>query len=151
MKNISLIIFAFFALVFSSCTKDYVGDTYDFSNSLSAYVEFSPSTPRPIATKTVKQGTSFAVTVQLRTALSEDVTVGYQVTGTTATIQGTIVILRNTTKTTANITLPTGIVVAPAVSVSAQLKLVSAVKGTDVLRIGFKNPGTEVIPLIITP
>lgn len=146
MKNINLTICAFILLSFSSCTKDYVGDTYDFSNSLPAYVEIATKTA-----KTLKQGTALSVSVQMRTALTDDVTVTYQITGTTATIQGTIVIPRNTVKATASVTLPTGIVVAPATSVSAQFKIVSAIRGTtENLRIGFNGAATEVIPLTIT-
>jgi hypothetical protein len=145
MKNIALYLFAIVTLTIAGCKKDYPGDTYNFTDSKAAYVEFSPKTA-----KTVVQGTTFTTVVQMRTALTEDVSVNYAITGTTATITGTIIIPRNTVKVTGSITLPNGIV-APGTVVQGQLKLVSALKGTDVLRIGFNGASTEVIALTIKP
>lgn len=145
MKNIALYLFAFIILTVVSCKKDYKGDTYDFSDSKAAYVEFSSKD-----SATVVQGTTFTTVVQMRTALTENVTVNYTITGTTATISGSFIILRNTVKVTGSITLPAGIV-APGTVVLAQLKLVSAFKGTEPLRIGFNGASTEVIALTINP
>lgn len=145
MKNLSIIIVALLLLGISSCSKKYAGDSFDTSTSLPPYVEFTSK-----AAKTVQQGQSITVPVQMKTALTEDVTVTYQITGISPTKTGTIVIPRNTVKATATITIPTGIVAAPGTSVAAQLKLVSAVRGTEALRVGYKDPSSEVINLKIT-
>jgi hypothetical protein len=146
MKNICLLITICFIITFSSCKKSYVGDTYDFTNTLAPYVE--------LASKggiTAAQGSVIKITVQMKTALTEDVTVNYSITGAgSAPINGTVVVLRNTVKTIAPITLPTGIV-APGSTVAAKLILTGAIKGSDVLRIGSIVPTTEVINLTITP
>ena len=133
-------------LAVGGCKKSYPGDTYDFTNSKAAYVEF----PAPKKAIVATQGSTLSVVVQMRTALTEDVSANYSITGTTAVIAGTIVIPRNTVKATGSIVLPTGIVAAGS-TVKAQLKLVSANKGADILRVGFNDPSTEVIALTINP
>ncbi|HEY8690269.1 MAG TPA: hypothetical protein VIM07_13620 [Chitinophagaceae bacterium] len=146
MKNNYLSLFVFIIVGFTSCSKEYTGDSFDTSTSLAPYVEIATKTAQ-----TVKQGASFSVSVQMRTALTENVTVNYTVTGTSATIQGSIVIPRNTLKATSIVTIPTGVVVAPATSVVAQFKIVSAIRGSESLRIGYKDPTKEVITITITP
>jgi len=144
MKNIGIFIIACLALTTVGCKKSYVGDTYDFSNSLPSYAEFASKTAL-----TAKQGASINVVVQMKTALTEDVTVNYEITGTTAVITGSAVILRNTVKVTKAIVLPTGIVATG--SVVAQIKMLSATKGTVILRVGQIAPTSEVIKLTINP
>lgn len=146
MKNIALSIFTFLIICNIGCKKSYVGDTYDFTNSTAPYVELASK--RAI---TAKQGATVKVTMQMKTALTEDVTVSYAITPAgAAPIAGTVVILRNTVKTIALITLPSG-VVAPGSTLMAPLTLTSAKKGSDVLRIGSITPTSEVVNITITP
>ena len=145
MKNIALILIAVVGLTLGSCNKSYPGDTYDFTNTTAQFVEFAPKDDI-----TANQGSSFIATVRMRTALTEDVTVKYQITGTSATITGNIVIVRNTVKTAASIMLPSGIV-APGSMVQAQLMLVSAAKGTSTLKVGANGAAGEVIAVTIMP
>lgn len=146
MKNIFLLIVASLIIITSSCKKSYVGDTYDFTNTLAPYVEFASK-----ADVKAQQGSVINETIQMKTALTEDVTVAYSITPAGGTpITGTIVVLRNTVKTIAPITLPSGIV-TPGSTVSAKLMLTGATKGTNVLRVGSIAPTSEVVNLTITP
>ena len=146
MKNISLSIFALLFITITGCKKSYVGDTYDFTKTTSTYVEFASKMDI-----TAMQGSVIKVTVQMKTALTEDVTVSYTITPAGGSpITGTAIILRNTVKTTVSITLPSGIV-APGSTTMAQLVLTGAKRGTEVLRIGSIEPTSEVINITITP
>lgn len=146
MKNIILFIITSFIITLSSCKKSYVGDTYDFTNTLAPYVELASKSDIK-----AKQGSVIKETVQMKTALTEDVTVNYSITPAGSTpISGTIVLLRNTVKTIASITLPNGIV-TPGSTVAATLTLTGATKGTDILRVGSIAPASEVVNVIITP
>ena len=146
MKNISLLIFALILITANGCKKSYIGDTYDFTNTTATYVELASK--KDI---TAMQGSVIKVTTQMKTALTEDVTVSYTITLTSgAPITGTAIILRNTVKTVVSITLPSGIV-APGSTMMAQLMLTGAKKGTEVLRIGSIVPTSEVINITITP
>jgi hypothetical protein len=145
MKNIFLSIIVI-GLLSVGCKKSYQGDTYDFTNSKAAYVEF----PAPKKAIVATQGSAISVVVQMRYALTEDVSANYSITGTTAVITGTITIPRNTVKVTGSILLPSGIATA-GTPVKAQLKLVSANKGAEILRVGFNDPSMEVIALTINP
>lgn len=146
MKNISLSIFALLLITTIGCKKSYVGDTYDFTNTTSTYVEFASKMDI-----TAMQGSVINVTAQMKTALTEDVTVSYTITPTGGSpITGTAIILRNTVKTVVSITLPSGIVAAGS-TIMAQLILTGAKRGTEVLRIGSIVPTSEVINITITP
>lgn len=146
MKNISLSIFALLFITITGCKKSYVGDTYDFTKTTSTYVEFASKMDI-----TAMQGSVIKVTVQMKTALTEDVTVSYTITPAGGSpITGTAIILRNTVKTTVSITLPSGIV-APGSTTMAQLVLTGAKRGTEVLRIGSIEPTSEVVNITITP
>ena len=146
MKNFSLSIFALILITAIGCKKSYVGDTFDFTNTTATYVELASK--KDI---TAKQGSVIKVTTQMKTALSEDVTVSYTLTPTGgAPITGTAIILRNTVKTVVSITLPSGIV-APGSTTMAQLVLTGAKRGTEVLRIGSITPTSEVVNITITP
>lgn len=146
MKNISLSIFALLFITITGCKKSYVGDTYDFTKTTSTYVEFASKMDI-----TAMQGSVIKVTVQMKTALTEDVTVSYTITTAGGSpITGTAIILRNTVKTTVSITLPSGIV-APGSTTMAQLVLTGAKRGTEVLRIGSIEPTSEVVNITITP
>ena len=146
MKNISLSIFVLLLITTFGCKKSYVGDTYDFTKTTSTYVEFASKMDI-----TAMQGSVIKVTVQMKTALTEDVTVSYTITPAGgAPITGIAIILRNTVKTAVSITLPSGIV-APGSTTMAQLVLTGAKRGTEVLRIGSIVPTSEVINITITP
>ncbi len=146
MKNIILSIFALFIVTIFGCKKSYMGDTYDFTNTIPAYVELASK--KDI---TAQQGSVIKVTVQMKTALTEDVVVNYTITPAGSTpINGTVIIVRNTVKTIASITLPTGIV-GPGSTVKAQLSIIGAKKGADVLRVGSLAPTSEIVNIIITP
>lgn len=146
MKYSILIIFGFIILINSGCKKSYVGDTYDFSNSLAPYVELASKSPVK-----AKQGTVIKVTVQMKTALTEDVTVSYAITSVGSTpINGTVIILRNTVKAIGSITLPGGIVTTGS-TLAAQLALTGATKGNNNLRVGSIVPTSEIINITITP
>lgn len=138
--------FAFILITANGCKKSYVGDTYDFTNTIATYVELASKMDI-----TAKQGSVIKVTTQMKTALAEDVIVSYTITPTGgAPIIGTAIILRNTVKTIVSITLPSGIV-APGATLMAQLVLTGAKKGTEVLRIGSIAPTSEMVNITITP
>src|SRR4051812_8728903 len=98
MKNIALVLFAFIALMTMGCEKDYQGDSYDFSDAKAPYVEFASK-----KAITATQGTTISPVVQMRTALTEDVTVNYTLSINTTIIPGSVTIARNSLKATAPI------------------------------------------------
>src|SRR3954464_12376799 len=116
MKILSIsILMLVFAL--TGCTKSYPGDSYDFSNSLPAYVELKSKTA--IA---VKEGKTFKVTVQVRTAFQEPVDVGYSITGA-ITQTGTVRINPNTYEGSSTVTVPVGTVTGANTTAAAQVTL----------------------------
>lgn len=149
MKKIIFAIFAI-AIIFQSCDKhDSPGDNYDLSDSLAPYVALSST-----AAKTVQQGASTTVTFQLRTALQQKVTVYYDVTGGGVNLTNqTFVIDREKTSAAATINIPANVIVPPATSATATLKLVKAVtESGEMLTIGSKNnPETQKVTINITP
>lgn len=126
MQKINLILkYCFFSLsilTLASCEKDYEGDSYDFSNSVAPYVELSAKTA-----VTVTEGSALTSVFQVRTALQEDVTVGYQITGGYTT-SGNVVIPRNSRSGNLSVTIPVGTVPVGSTSVAAVLKIVSVTR-----------------------
>ena len=89
-------------VAFQSCKKEYSpGDNYDFSNPLPPYVAFSSTANVNVALNA--NGTtagSAAIEFITRTALQQDITVTYSVTGALTLTNQTVVIPKNTTSTT---------------------------------------------------
>lgn len=148
MKKIFLAIFVV-SMVLVSCDKhESAGDAVYLDQTLPPYVALSST-----AAKTVKQGNSTTVTFQLRTALQQKVTVYYDVTGGGLNLTNqTLVIDREKTSGTATVSIPANLIVPPATTASATLKLTKATteSGTQ-LTIGSKNnPDTQKITINIT-
>jgi hypothetical protein len=133
-----------------ACSKhDSPGDNYDLSNTLPPYVALSST-----AAKTVAQGSSTSVTFQMRTALQQAVTVYYDVTGGGVNLTNqTVIIDRDKTSVVATVAIPNNVIVPPATSATATLKLVKATKADGTLMtIGSKNnPSTQVVTINIIP
>lgn len=145
MKKLLYIPFVLFAVISTGCEKDYPGDSYDFSATKAPFVELKSKTA-----VTVKQGSSFNVTAQVRTAFGSVTTATYQLTGA-LTSTGNIVIARNKTEGVAAVAVPAGTVPAGQTSVTAQLKLTTAQNADGTLSIGYLDPAKEVISIKITP
>lgn len=149
MKKVIFAIFTI-SIIFQSCGKhESLGDNYDLSNTLAPYVTLSST-----SAKTVKQGASTTVTFQLRTALQQKVTVYYDVTGGGVNLTNqTFVIDREKTSAAATINIPVNVIVPPATSATATLKLVKAVtESGEMLTIGSKNnPEVQKVTINITP
>lgn len=148
MKKIFFALFIF-SVILQSCDKhESRGDNYDLSNTLAPYVALSST-----SAKTVKQGASTTVTFQMRTAMEQKVTVYYDVTGGGVTLTNqTVVFDREKTSVTATINIPANIIVPPATSATATLKLTKAVtESGQMLTIGSKNnPETQKVTINIT-
>ncbi|HWJ92769.1 MAG TPA: hypothetical protein VNR87_16750 [Flavisolibacter sp.] len=148
MKKIFFILTAFSAFCLASCEQDdSPGDNYDFSNSLPPYVALSST-----ATKTVKQGGSTTFTFQTRTAMQQQITVTYNVTGAVTLNNQTVVIDRDKTSAVATVNIPNGVIVPPATSATATLTLVKAVTADGrELTLGQKNnPASQKVTINIT-
>ena len=148
MKKIFFAIFII-AMISQSCDKhESRGDNFDLSNTLAPYVALSST-----SAKTVKQGASTTVTFQMRTAMQQKVTVYYDVTGGGVNLTNqTVVFDREKTSVTATINIPANVIVAPATTATATLKVTKAVtEGGEMLTIGSKNNAeTQKVTINIT-
>ena len=129
-------------LGFVGCSKDYPGDSYDFSNSTNPYVEFK-------STKiSVSAPSTFTFTVRLRTAISSGpTTVGYELSGALSG-SGTVVIERNKIEgVSSTISVPVE-VLNGAASSSATLKLVSAKNSSLNIDLGRNGTGNQAVVTI---
>ncbi|RIJ36707.1 hypothetical protein D1627_12775 [Pontibacter oryzae] len=124
---------------FSSCEKDM--DTYDFSNSMPAYVEIKSK-----ANIEVEEEKTASITFQSREFFQQDKTLKYEVTGA-FTKSGTVTLARNTNSITLNLPVPANVVPAGQTSATATLTLVEA----DGLSVGRKGSDKEKVVLQITP
>ncbi len=122
MKIINILgrCFLFSLIVLSGCKK-FEEEKFDFSStSLPPYLELKSKTA-----KTVTEGNNLSFTVQVRTALTEEVTVAYEITGG-FTLSGTMKLPANVVEATASVLIPTGTVVSPAVTTTGILTIKSA-------------------------
>lgn len=148
MKKIFFAIFGLTAILQSCGKHESLGDNYDLSNTLAPYVALSST-----SSKTVQQGASTTVTFQMRTAMQQKVTVYYDVTGGGVNLTNqTVVFDREKTSTTATINIPANVIVAPATTATATLKLTKAVtESGQMLTLGSKNnPETQKVTINIT-
>jgi hypothetical protein len=147
MKKIFLVIFISTAILQSCDKHESPGDNYDLSNTLAPYVALSST-----SAKTVQQGTSTTVTFQMRTAMQQKVTVYYDVTGGVNLTNQTVVFDREKTSTTATINIPANVIVPPATTATATLKITKAVaESGQMLTLGSKNnPETQKVTINIT-
>lgn len=123
------------AAFFQACDKTSPGDNYDFSNSMPPYVTISNLTER-----TVYQDTTLNITFQMRTALQQNVTVTYTVTGAVNLPDQTVVINRDKTTAVAPVTIPPNTITTPGDTATATLTLLKAVTdGGKNLTIGQNN------------
>ena len=132
-------------VAFQSCKKEFSpGDNYDFSNPLAPYATFSSTAAVNVALNADRATAgSAAIEFILRTAMQQNVTITYSVSGALTLTNQTAVIPKNTTTTTlpttpatpVRITVPAN--TAPGTAVVTLEKAVAA-DGT-VLTIGANN------------
>ena len=103
MKKLLIYICLLMPLVaFQSCKKEFSpGDNYEVSNPLPPYVAFSSTAATNVALN-ADRATAGSATIEfiLRTALQQDVTVTYSVSGALTLANQTAVIKKNNTSTT---------------------------------------------------
>ncbi|MBO9683124.1 MAG: hypothetical protein J7502_10740 [Flavisolibacter sp.] len=131
-----------------ACDKKDAGTKgFDFSNTIAPYVALSST-----SAKTVKQDTSIKFTFQMRTALQENVTVTYNVTGAVNLSNQTVVIERNKTSAVATVSIPANTITPPNTTAQAVLQVVKAVTASGrQLTLGQKNtPDKEKVTINIT-
>lgn len=149
MKKLLILLLSATIFGFQSCDKDEAAtEGFDFSNTLPPYVELSST-----AAKTVKQGASTTFTFVMRSALQQNVTVSYDVTGGGLNLTNqTVVIERNKLNAVVTVPIPANAIVAPATTASATLTLTKAVTASGAqLTIGQKNvPGAQKVTINIT-
>lgn len=148
MKKIFLAIFISTAILQSCDKHESRGDNWDLSNTLAPYVALSST-----SAKTVRQGTSTTVTFQMRTAMEQKVTVYYDVTGGGVDLTNqTVVFDREKTSVMASINIPSNVIIPPATTATAMLKVIKAVsENGQMLTLGSKNnPETQKITINIT-
>ena len=139
MKN-KLVLFALVGSMFSftACEKDM--DTYDFSDSMPAYIEIKSK-----AAVTVEEGGVAKVTFQSREAFQSVKKLQYEVKGA-YNATGSIDYPRNTTSYEFSLAIPEGIVPDGAETATSTFSLVSA----DGLTVGMKGAEKEVVTITIT-
>jgi hypothetical protein len=122
-----------------SCSKDYQGDSLDFSDSTNPYIELKAVKIAVSAPAT--RDTTFSITVRLRTAIaSAPTTVNYQLSGALSGT-GSVVIERNMIEgTKTGIIVPAG-VLSGAASATATLTLTSASNPNVVFDLGRNEVG----------
>jgi hypothetical protein len=130
-------------ILLGSCKK-YEEEKPDFSKSQPPYV-----TLKSTAAKTVKQGAALKFNVLVRTALQEDVTVSYDISGG-FTKTGTFIVPRNTTDAPISIDIPAGTVPSGGVSLSGTFKILSATRPGGSLTVGRIDPAKEKFTVKVT-
>ena len=147
MKKLIILFSITVAFLLQSCDKKGPGDNYDFSNSLPAYVALTST-----AAKTIKEGASGTFTFTLKTAIQQPVKVTYKVEGALNLPNQTVTIAREALTSVATVTVPAGVIVAPATTATATLTLVSAAtEDGNALTIGSKNDAaTQKVTINIT-
>ena len=134
-----------------SCSKDYQGDSFDFSNSTNPYIELKVVKIAVSAPAT--KDTTFSITVRLRTAIAvAPTTVNYQLSGALSG-SGSIVIDRNKIEgTKTGIIVPAGVIPSGSPSATATVTLTSATNPNvtfDLGRIGIgKTAAVTIKPKI---
>ena len=137
----------FLTVAFVGCDKDEAATAgIAIDNVLPPYVELTST-----AAKSVKEGASTTVAFNLRTAIQEDVTITYNVTGALNMPNQTLTIPRNALSASATINVPTGTIVAPATTATATLTFVKAVTASGrELGVGQKGPANQKVTINIT-
>jgi len=130
-----------------SCSKDYQGDSFDFSNSTNPYIDLK--VVKIAVSAPAARDTTFSITVRLRTAISSaPTTVNYQLSGA-LTGSGSVVIDRNKTEgTKSGIIVPAGVIPSGSASATATVTLTSATNPNvkfDLGRVGTGNTATVTI------
>lgn len=142
MKKLIYICLLLPLVAFQSCKKAASpGDNYDFSNPLPPYAEFKSlaGVSVKLAADKITPGTA-KVAFILRTALQQDVTVTYSVSGAITAANQTIIIPKNTVSSLdASINVPA--LTAPGTAVVTLDKVVAA--DGSVLAIGKDNIATK--------
>lgn len=123
-----------------SCSNEYPGDSFDFSNSTNPYVDLKVT--KIAVSAPSDRDTTFAVTARLRTAtFAAPVTVNYELSGALSGT-GTITIDRNKLEgTKTGIVVPAGLIPAGQTQVTATLKIVSASSKDVTFDIGRNGTG----------
>lgn len=126
-----------FAVAMVSC-DGYDGDSYDFSNSLPNYVEFSS-----IKALSVAAGANAAFTVVTRSSYSKDVNVTVKIEGGSIETASKVIVLKKmTTSIASNFTIPAS---TPSGS-GFKITIVSASSdGIESIRLGRVSATTTVI------
>jgi len=147
MKKLIILLSLTAVFFLQSCEKKGPGDNYDFSNSLPAYVALTST-----AAKTIKEGASGTFTFSVRTAIQQTITVKYKVEGALNLPDQTVTFAREAMTSVATVTVPAGVIVAPATTATATLTLVSATTADgNALTIGSKNDAaTQKVTINIT-
>lgn len=147
MKKLIILLSLTAVFFLQSCEKKGPGDNYDFSNSLPAYVALTST-----AAKTIKEGASGTFTFSVRTAIQQTITVKYKVDGAFNLPDQTVTFAREAMTSVATVTVPAGVIVAPATTATATLTLVSATTADgNALTIGSKNDAaTQKVTINIT-
>lgn len=123
-----------------SCSKDYQGDSFDFSNTTNPYIELKAA--KIAVSAPASRDTTFSITVRLRTAIATaPTTVNYQLSGALSGT-GSVVIERNKIEgTKVGIIVPAGVLPVGATSATATVTLTSATNPNLVFDLGRNNVG----------
>lgn len=123
-----------------SCSKDYQGDSFDFSNTTNPYIELKAV--KIAVSAPANRDTTFSITVRLRTAIATaPTTVNYQLSGALSGT-GSVVIERNKIEgTKAGIIVPAGVLPVGVTSATATVTLTSATNPNVVFDLGRNNVG----------
>ncbi len=76
MKTYNRLIVAGLSILLLAACEDYQDENFDFSNSLATYVELAPG-----GTLTGEPGAEVSLTIRMREAINQPVSVDYEVTG----------------------------------------------------------------------
>ncbi|RDC64492.1 hypothetical protein [Adhaeribacter pallidiroseus] len=131
MKKILIGLIVVTGFLFQACDEELSGDDYDFSTSLPPYV-----TINNVDTLDVSPGDTIPISFSMRTALQQEATVTYTVTGAVSIPNTVVTIERNKTSATASIPIP----VTTGIPALAKILIANATKQDgSPLTIGQKN------------
>ncbi|MBA4166658.1 MAG: hypothetical protein H0X41_03790 [Chitinophagaceae bacterium] len=147
MKRTSIILSLAAVIFLVSCDKKSSGTEFDFSNSLTPYV-----TLRNTDTVDALEGDSVSLSVGMRTAFQQNVTVYYNVSAPVNLTDQTIVIGRNLLRAAGKFKIGEGIVTDPSGSENADVILTKAVTddGTLLTLGRYNDPSSQTLDVVIS-
>ncbi|SFC47955.1 hypothetical protein SAMN05421747_11240 [Parapedobacter composti] len=108
--------------IMAACEEESLGDNFNFDQKVAAYVAFNST-----AAVNVKEGEDVTFSFEVRTAMQQDITITYVVSGDFDIDEQSVVLPRNSMSVSTTLSIPEGTIVEPATTATATVSLLKAV------------------------